>query len=310
MAIREISFPSANGRDEVKGWVYSPLQAKPKAIVQIVHGFGEHSRRYLHMIGKMQEAGFVVYADDHVAHGKTAADADTWGDPGDKGFLTYIEDEHTLHDMAVSDYPDTPYFMFGHSWGSMIARGYASRYGADLTGLLLCGVVAQMDGCDMWAGNPELQKAIDDGHGSDDGTDWMIKSFCNMTSRFDTPDSPNAWIANDPRIVADHAADPFNNMVPTIQLIYDFLELYRDILSDEWASKVPATLPVYMISGDQDPCGNYGEGLYHVANQFAKSGNRHVTVRSYTGYRHEIHNELEIRDEVVDGVITFISQIL
>lgn len=310
MSIKEISFPSANGRDEVKGWVYSPLQAKPRAIIQIVHGFGEHSRRYLHMIGKLQEAGFVVYADDHVAHGKTAADSNTWGDPGGKGFMTYVEDERTLHNMAVSDYPDTPYFLFGHSWGSMIAREYASNYGTDLTGLLLCGVVAQMEGCDMWAGNADLQKEIDSGRGNADGTEWMLKSFCNMTSRFEEQEGPNAWIANDPRVVADHAADPFNNMAPTTQLIYDLLELYRDILSDEWASKVPDALPVYMISGDQDPCGNYGEGLYHVANQLAKSGNHNVTVRSYTGYRHEIHNELTIRDAVVDGMIAFMNQAL
>lgn len=59
MSIREISFPSANGRDTIKAWSYSPL-GKPKAIVQLIHGYGEHSRRYLHMISKFNEAGFVV----------------------------------------------------------------------------------------------------------------------------------------------------------------------------------------------------------------------------------------------------------
>ena len=53
MSIREISFPSANGRDTIKAWSYSPL-GKPKAIVQLIHGYGEHSRRYLHMISMKQ----------------------------------------------------------------------------------------------------------------------------------------------------------------------------------------------------------------------------------------------------------------
>ena len=72
MSIREISFPSANGRDTIKAWSYSPL-GKPKAIVQLIHGYGEHSRRYLHMISKFNEAGFVVFADDHLGHGKIRA---------------------------------------------------------------------------------------------------------------------------------------------------------------------------------------------------------------------------------------------
>jgi alpha-beta hydrolase superfamily lysophospholipase len=46
-----------------------------------------------------------------------------------------------------------------------------------------------------------------------------------------------------------------------------------------------------------------------VANLLANSGNK-TQVRAYSGYRHEIHNELAIRDEVVDGLITFLNNIL
>ena len=41
--------------------------------------FGEHSRRYFHMIVKFMDA-YIVAADDHVGHGKTAMYNDTWGD--------------------------------------------------------------------------------------------------------------------------------------------------------------------------------------------------------------------------------------
>ena len=139
MSIREISFPSNNGRDTVKAWAYSPLGA-PRAVVQLIHGYGEHSRRYLHMIGKLNAAGFVVYADDHIGHGKTGYDGGTLGDPHSGGYMTYVNDEKALHDIAVKDYPDLPYFVFGHSWGSLLARCYAAHYGEDLAGLLLCGL--------------------------------------------------------------------------------------------------------------------------------------------------------------------------
>ena len=90
MSIREISFPSANGRDTIKAWSYSPL-GEPKAVVQIMHGFGEHSRRYLHIISKFNEAGYVVFADDHLGHGKTGVDSGTLGDPHSGGYMTFLK---------------------------------------------------------------------------------------------------------------------------------------------------------------------------------------------------------------------------
>ena len=43
--LHEVSFASYNGRDQVQGWIYVPA-CKSKGIVQVIHGFGEHSRRY------------------------------------------------------------------------------------------------------------------------------------------------------------------------------------------------------------------------------------------------------------------------
>lgn len=60
--LHEVSFHSFNDRDEVQGWVYVPA-CKPKGIVQVIHGFGEHSRRYFHMIVKFMDAGYIVAAD-------------------------------------------------------------------------------------------------------------------------------------------------------------------------------------------------------------------------------------------------------
>lgn len=93
--LHEVSFASFNGRDQVQGWIYVPA-CKPKGIVQVIHGFGEHSRRYLHMISAFLDAGYIVAADDHVGHGKTAMVNEVWGDWGDKGPHTMMEDEHTL----------------------------------------------------------------------------------------------------------------------------------------------------------------------------------------------------------------------
>lgn len=307
MSLKEISFPSANGRDTIKAWAYSPL-GKPRGIIQLIHGYGEHSRRYLHMIAKYQEAGFVVYADDHLGHGKTGVDNGSLGDPHSGGYMTYLKDEKSLHDIAVADYPDIPFFVFGHSWGSMLARAYAAHYSEDIRGLILCGLCSQWAGCDRAYTNPDFRAAVEADPYQPAG-EWFARVFSGMTDRIENPLSPADWIANDPRVVADHAGDPFNTFDTTLELPWDFVQLYHFIESSQWAPMVPSNIPVYLIAGDQDPCGNYGEGLYHVANLLAENGNK-VSVKAYSGYRHEIHNEPDLRDQVEAGLIAFLNGVL
>lgn len=305
MAIYEISFPSYNERDTVKGWIYTPIIA-PKAIVQVVHGFGEHSRRYLHLILKMLDAGFVVCADDHVGHGATAAAGNTWGDYGYKGYATTTEDEKTLHDLVTERYPGLPFFMFGHSWGSMIARDFSVKHGDLLAGAVYCGTTAVRDNTASLCRT--LKALVDGGHGSEINPEYLVEMLAGFTDRYETVNTPNDWIALDGNVVADHARDPFNNFTtpPNNQALYDFAQLWADIGSEEWAARVPK-IPVYLIAGDQDPVGNYGEGVYQVANWLSKTGKR-VKTKVYSGYRHEIHNEPPIRDEVEAGIIQFIGE--
>lgn len=118
--LHEVSFLSYNERDNVKGWIYVPA-CKPRGILQIVHGFGEHSRRYLHMIVAMMDAGFIVAADDHVGHGKTAVEnPGTWGDWGDKGYRTMMEDEHRLTQIVKENILDCHISCMAIVWAHLL----------------------------------------------------------------------------------------------------------------------------------------------------------------------------------------------
>ncbi|MCC3353967.1 hypothetical protein LLE97_05475 [Holdemanella biformis] len=74
----------------------------------------------------------------------------------------------------------------------------------------------------------------------------------------------------------------------------------------QWAKKVPTKLPIYNIAGDQDPVGEYGLGVCQVSNWLVETGH-HVTTKLYSGYRHEIHNYAEIKNEVEAGIIEFMN---
>jgi alpha-beta hydrolase superfamily lysophospholipase len=307
MALKEVSFASFNERDTVKGWVYVPI-TKPKAIVQIVHGLGEHSRRYLHMIVKFLDAGFAVCADDHVGHGKTAHDSGTWGDLGVKGYMTTVNDEHTLRALVTADYPGVPYFMYGHSWGSIIARNYAAHYADGMAGLIICGSPA--DSANFMLIEDAARPYIEQGKDNEIVPELIGMAFAGFTDRYDNPKSPSDWVAADENVVADHDVDPFNNLTspPNARMVYDFGQATRMIVGEEWAKKLPASLPIYNIGGDMDPVAAYGEGIYKITRWLYDTGHRNVTTKVYSGYRHEIHNEPPIRDEVEAGIISFVER--
>ncbi len=302
--LHEVKFLSFNERDQVYGWIYVPA-CEPEGIIQLIHGFGEHSRRYLHMITSFMEAGYIVVADDHVGHGKTALENDTWGDWGEKGFTTMMEDEKKLHDIAVEKYPDLPYFMFGHSMGSFIARMYIAKYGDDLNGVTLCGTTGVWP--NLEEGIAHVQKLIDEGKGKESDPElggmlmgWMF-ARCSEGVKLG-----NEWICDDPYVQKDHAEDPFDAFTkPTSNRAWlYFMQMMQDITGPEWAKKVPADLPILSIAGDQDPVGQFGTGIYQCANWLTDTGHN-VAVKLYPGYRHEIHNYADIKEDVEETIIDF-----
>lgn len=307
--LHEVTFKSFNERDTVYGWIYVPA-CKPKGIVQLIHGFGEHSRRYFHMIVRYLEAGYIVAADDHVGHGKTAVEnPGTWGNWGEKGCHTMMEDEHSLKELVCEMYPNLPYFLFGHSMGSFIARDFIAKYGNELAGATICGTAGQFPVSD------ELMKKMEDlvASGKGDEADPSLGGDLLgwMCERCGEIKLGNEWICHDPYVQQDHAADPFDAFTkPTAnRSMLDFVGMMKVIEGTEWAEKVPVALPIYNIAGDEDPVGMYGEGVYQVSNWLISTGHN-VKTKLYSGYRHEIHNYAGLKDQVSDGIIAFMDSIV
>ncbi len=306
--IHEVKFPSYNQRDEVYGWIYVPA-AEVKGIVQLVHGFGEHSRRYLHMICKFMDAGYVVAANDHVGHGKTALENDTWGDWGTKGCQTMMEDEHIFKQCVQEKYPGVPYFMFGHSMGSIICRQFLAKYGNELAGAVICGTVGP-DAIPCEEGINLLKPLVEAGKGAEADPELLGKLLGGLFSRIEEVKIGNEWICHDPYVQRDHAEDPFDAFTrPTSnEALLQFIEMIKEVNNLDWAKQVPM-IPLYNIAGSEDPCGSFGEGVRLVSKWLEETGHN-VTTKIYEGYRHEIHNYAELKDEVEAGLVAFLNGVL
>jgi acylglycerol lipase len=110
------------------------IPPSPKAIVALVHGYGEHVGRYGHVIEPLYQRRFAFFAVDHRGHG-----ACTGRRAGIRRFDDFVDDFHVLVERARSRFLSLPLYVLGHSMGGLISTRYALRYQRDLTGLVLSG---------------------------------------------------------------------------------------------------------------------------------------------------------------------------
>jgi alpha-beta hydrolase superfamily lysophospholipase len=58
-------------------------EGDPRAVLIIVHGFGEHSGRYMNVVNHLVPRGYAIYALDHRGHGRS---------PGPRGHINSWEE--------------------------------------------------------------------------------------------------------------------------------------------------------------------------------------------------------------------------
>ncbi|EAD8144338.1 alpha/beta hydrolase, partial [Listeria monocytogenes] len=110
----------------------------PVGVVQIVHGMAEHGARYGLFAERLNQAGYIVVADDHRGFGKSAIDEASLGHlDGETGFQNMVEDEAVVRTYLKESYPELPYFIFAHSMGSFIIRTFMAKHQVD--GVILSG---------------------------------------------------------------------------------------------------------------------------------------------------------------------------
>lgn len=93
----------------------------PQAVVLILHGMGEHGGRYQHLADYLSGLGILSILPDLRGFGRSG---------GRRASVTHFSDYHrdvaALEAWAGRQYPDTPQFIFGHSFGGLIASSYVA----------------------------------------------------------------------------------------------------------------------------------------------------------------------------------------
>lgn len=261
---------------------YAWKAAKPKAVIQLVHGLGEHALRYEQLAQELVAAGYSVYADDHRGHGATGmeqydGDVARLGRLGPGGLRATVDDVRHLSAIVSRENPDAPIVLLGQSWGSlmvqMIINGHASEYaGAVLTGTAY-RTLRHMNGGDLNKRHKHL------------GT------------------TGNEWLSRDPAVAEAFRDDPLTFYAAAAKLfgIPDALRLLG-----RPSRHMDADLPVLILIGAEDTLGGEVSIAKLAAAYVSRSRLTDVQATVYPEARHEVFNELN-RDEVVGDLIGWLD---
>jgi len=263
-----------------------------RGVVQIAHGLGEHIGRYGELAETLVKAGFVVYGNDHRGHGLTAKPSASFGDFGPGGFDRLVEDMASLWAIAKNEHPGQPYILLGHSMGSFAAQQFILHHSRSIDGLVL-------------SGSGTLDSLARLAQSAPAGVDPMKM----MNAAFEPTRTPFDWLSRDNEEVDAFIKDTlcFPSLNPGST--ESFLKASGRLADPVELQKVRQDLPIYILSGSDDPVGQRLEGVRRLIDRYRRAGLTSIAHDFYPGGRHEMLHELN-RCEVVTNLLLWISCIL
>lgn len=275
---RDDAFTDAHG---VEIHFYEWRVGKPRAIVQLSHGLGEHALRYAALAQDLVDAGYTVYANDQRGHGRTGLTQ--WG--GDRSRLGKLGPGGTPAAASVLSQftalirernPGVPIVLIGHSWGSLLAQITLTRHASDYAAAVLTGTAYRMPGY-MRAGNLNKRHA----HLGSTGAEWLSRDTAVAKAFLD---------------------DPLTFEADALRLfgIVDGLRVYGR------PGRMDADIPLLIMVGDDDYFGGEASSRRLAADYLRRSSLSDVEVIVYPEARHEVFNETN-RDEVVADLVGWLD---
>ena len=303
----QMTYLSANGTTKIHAVKWMPEDGKYKAILQITHGMIEYIERYHEFAEYLTERGFMVVGHDHLGHGASVKDETEWGYFAENPSDTLVADMHRLRMAVQGENPGVPYFMMGHSMGSYMLRKYLCLHGENLSGAIIMGTGCVPDGTTKFG--MTLCRVMARFRGWNYRSRLMQKlSYSKPYHKFDLygKDYTNSWLTKDTEHVKKYYGDPRCTFVFTLNGYLGLMEAVYFDNQMENIKKVPKDLPVFMVSGADDPVGDLGEGVKKVYHMFKEAGVDDLTYRLYETDRHEILNETD-RDQVYADICAWMS---
>ena len=283
-----VTVPGASDSVLLSTLVIAP--ESPKAVLQLVHGMAEHKERYIPFMSYLAEMGYACVICDLRGHGASVTDKEDLGWMGKGGMTALVDDVLRITDWAKTKYPGLPFFLMGHSMGSMIVRSYIKRFDKEVDGLIVCGSPSKNPAAGL--GN-FLAGCIGLFRGQRYRSEFLA-NLCtgNNDKKFKADGVKNAWLSANLGNVHAYNNDPLCGFPFTVNGYRNGLfRLMLDIYSPKGWNVTNPDLPIHFIAGAEDPCIISLKKFSEAVSFLRARGYREVTSQVYPKMRHEILNE-------------------
>lgn len=274
--------------------------------ILVLHGMAEYYERYDTFANFLANHGFDVYLYSHRGHG-THLNEHELGFFADKnGYQLVVNDAIAVLKAIREKETSLPLFLMGHSMGSLITRNVIQLYDR-LDGVVICGTanphrITTMGGLfiSILSGyyyTPKKQSPFI--HKLMFGSSLYKKQ--NLRTNFD-------WLCTDESEVDKYIKDPHCGFICTKSFYHDLLMLTKHATDKKRILRTSSMVPIFILSGSQDPVGGYGKDVARLINFYRHNGYQ-VTSKIYDGLRHELLNE-PCNTDIMQDILAFLIKTL
>lgn len=272
---------------------------KPTKQVIIIHGLAEHAKRYDDFSMHLNMENINVFSMDLRGHGDSIDNGLGIFAPKN-GWQKIIEDISALYSHIKELHPKLDIILFGHSMGSIFARSILQQNKNTFSKCILSGVTISKpilrDVAPVVARlYPKTKPA---------------KALDTLTfGAFSKPFEPNRtgfdWLSRDTEHVDKYVADQKCGFISTGSLFTDLAKVLLFTLKKKNIQAMPKETPIFIISGENDPCGSFGYDAKYLKDSYENAGLT-VECKIYKNARHELLNEMNNK-EVYEDLVKFIN---
>ncbi len=305
---REFSFLSADRKSRIHAIEWTP-ETPVRVVLQICHGMVEYIDRYDEFARYLSGHGYYVIGHDHLGHGGSVQDEKDYGHFNEEKGNSYVQaDIHRLRTYAMKKYPGIPYFLMGHSMGSFLVRQYLTVHADGLAGVIIMGTGWQPDA--ILKLGQTVCKMIASVKG------WRHRSrlvdglaFGGFNRKFKPAETRMDWISSDVEVCRKYVKDPWCSFRFTVGAYCQMFEGMKVVAKKDCTDHMPKDLPIFIVSGQDDPVGAFGKGVCKVYAQYKRAGLENVDMKLYPEDRHEILNETD-RANVYEDIYLWMEEVL
>lgn len=254
----------------------------PKAVLQVCHGMAEYGGRYDRFARYMNSKGYIVFADDHRAHGRTEKTENLGRHKGNI-FEQTLKDLVFFRSWLKNEYK-LPVFFLGHSYGSFLGQAFAQA-GTDCKAIALVGTghfslpakFGKFFVAPLWV---TLKN-------------WRPKfvNKCSDLLHYKGDSGRGQWITSDKVSRQDYIDNPLCYIDMSINFDYCLLKETSKLYSFDSLSKLKPTTAIGLFCGDSDPVGGFGKRVKKLDKMYKENGIP-CEMHMYEGMRHEVLNEV------------------